>query len=349
MTDNSLDQPEPVPPRASRRGFLQAAGAAGIAAASFGLVGARTGGVAADEPLKLVRVGWAEPAACHSPIAFADHAGIFAKHGIKVELVNFLNGGDDLLVQLISTGKIDVGIGLLLTWLKPLGEGLNVKLISATHAGCMRLLVNPAGSVKSVQDLRGKTIAVAGLAGAPRDTFAVALAKAGIDPETDVTWKVFPGDLLSAAVQKGEADALAHLDPQTYGWIKDDHLLEIANSQTGVFAGRSCCVVGANDAFLGRDKKLVRALVEAVIEAHEYTANHPAEVAHYYKETYKPPVSEEELAELLGVLLYHHHPAGKALEKEVALSIDDLKLLKVFKPDVDSAALAKKFTANVFA
>ena len=78
-------------------------------------------------------------------------------------------------------------------------------------------------------------------------------------------------------------------------------------------------------------------------------AKDPAAVAKFYKDTYKPPVSEETLAELLGQLAYHHHPAGPALEHEIAEEIEDLKLIGVFRADADSKALAKKFTFNVFA
>ena len=48
-------------------------------------------------------------------------------------------------------------------------------------------------------------------------------------------------------------------------------------------------------------------------------------------------------------LAYHHHPAGPALEREIAEEIEDLKLIKVFRANADSNALAKKFTFNVFA
>jgi NitT/TauT family transport system substrate-binding protein len=330
----------------SRRTILGVAGAAGLVGA-LGVVGAPH--IVRSAELKKVRFGWAAPAACHAPLGYAAQEGIFAKHGIDIELVDFLANGDDALTKYIAADKLDVGAGFLLGWLKPLDEGLDVKLISATHSGCMRLLTTSTSGIKKLEDLKGKTIAVGGLNDAAQQTFSVSLAKAGVDPEADITWKAFPDNLLSVAVQKGEADALGHIDPQGYGWIKDDHLVEIANSQTGAYANLSCCTVGASSAFLKRDKALVRAVVEAIIETHEFVAEHPGEVAKFYKEKYNPPVSEETLKELLGVLGYHHHPAGEALEKEVAEEIDDLKLIKVFRANADSKALAKKFSYNVFA
>ena len=274
----------------SRRTVLGAVGAAGVAGTLSVLA---KPAIVRSADLQKVRFGWAQPAACHAPLAYAAKTGVFAKHGVDVELIDFLANGDDALTKYIASGKIDVGAGFLLGWLKPMDEGLDVRLISGTHAGCTRLLTTRTSGIKQVLDLRGKTIAVAQSNGPAQQTFAVTLIKLGIDPDKDVTWKVFPDNLLAVSVQKGEADALGHIDPQTFGWIRDDHLIQIADNQTGAYENLSCCTVGASSDFLKRDKNLVRATVTAIIETHEVVAKDPAAVAKFYKDTYKPPVSEE--------------------------------------------------------
>jgi NitT/TauT family transport system substrate-binding protein len=330
----------------SRRTVLGTAGAAGLAG-TLGVLAKPA--VVRSADLQRIRFGWAQPAACFAPIAYAAETGVFAKHGIDAELVDYYASGDDALTQYVASGKIDVGAGFLLGWLKPMDEGLDVRLISGTHAGCARLLTTRASRIKQTVDLRGKTIAIAQSNGPAQQVFAVTLIKAGVNPDKEITWKVFPDNLLAASLQKGEADALAHFDPQTFGWIKGEGLIEIANNQSGVYENLTCCTVGASTAFLKRDKALVRSTVEAIIETHEVVARDPDAVAKFYKNTYKPPVSEEILAELLGQLAYHHHPAGPALQREIAEEIDDLKLIGVFRADADGKALAKKFTFNVFA
>ena len=236
----------------SRRTVLGTVGAAGLVG-TLGVLAKPAMVRSAD--LQKVRLGWAQPAACHAPLAYAEKTGVFAKHGIDVELVDFLANGDDALTKYIASGKIDVGAGFLLGWLKPMDEGLDVRLISGTHAGCTRLLTTRTTGIKQALDLKGKTIAVAQSNGSAQQIFAVTLAKLGIDPNADVTWKVFPDNLLAVAVQKGEADALGHIDPQTFGWIKDEHLIEIANNQTGAYENLSCCTIGASTDFVKRDKK----------------------------------------------------------------------------------------------
>ena len=192
----------------SRRTVLGTVGAAGLAG-TLGILAKPAIVHSAD--LQKVRLGWAQPVACHAPLAYAAKVGVFAKHGVDVDLVDFLANGDDALTKYIASGKIDVGAGFLLGWLKPLDEGLEVRLISGTHAGCTRLLTTRTSGIKQALDLRGKTIAVAQSNGAAQQIFAVTLVKLGIDPDKDVTWKVFPDNLLAVSVQKGEADALAIL------------------------------------------------------------------------------------------------------------------------------------------
>jgi NitT/TauT family transport system substrate-binding protein len=93
----------------------------------------------------------------------------------------------------------------------------------------------------------------------------------------------------------------------------------------------------------------VRRVVEGVIDIHEYAANHPDQVAKYYIDTYHPPgIKLADLTALLGQLTYHHHPAGEALIEEIKLSYDDMKLIKVIRPHVNSEKLAREVSANVF-
>ena len=136
-----------------------------------------------------------------------------------------------------------------------------------------------ASGIKDVAGVKGKTIATYGIGAPPQVAFQVTLAKAGIDPETDVTWKAVPFDLVGETVNRGDADLAAHLDPWAYSIEKQFNFIKIADTQTGVYKNHTCCVLGANGPFLAANKDALRRLAEANIEVHEYTANHPDEVA----------------------------------------------------------------------
>jgi len=178
----------------------------------------------------------------------------------------------------------------------------------------------------------------------------VTLAKAGIDPETDVTWISAPFDLVGETVARGDADVAGHMDPWAWAIEKKFNFLKIADTQTGVYKDHTCCVLGANGPFVAANKDAIRRLAEANIEVHEYTANHPEEVAQWYFDNLKPPgLSVQDLAEILGSLTYHDHPIGPPLVEQIRLTAEDLKLVKVLEPFTDPKEFAERVTVNLLA
>ncbi len=336
---------EPKKLAVSRRGALLAAGAAGVATmASRGSLFAP----AVAGPAAKVRLAWTEVAACHSPLAYGVANGFYKRENVDVELF-YQGSSGQTLIQALATNKADMGAGLVLDWLKPLEQGFDVKLIVGSHGGCQRILASPASGVTALAGLKGKTIAVADLAGPAKVAFAVTLAKAGLDPGSDVNWQVFPFNLVGEAVHRGDADAVAHLDPWAWGFKREFDLVEIANTQTGVYEGRVCCVLGANGPFLKANLDAVRRVAAANLEIHEYTANHPDEVAAWYAANLPQSLDLKELAADLGSLTYHDHPVGEKLIEQIRLASEDLKLVRVLDPDTDPAEFARRITVNVLA
>jgi NitT/TauT family transport system substrate-binding protein len=335
-------------PPISRRAILKTVGAAGVAVSTAAL-GSRVFSPAIAGPAPKIRLAWTEVAACHSPLGFGVAKGIYSKHNLDVELF-YQGASGQTLIQALATGKADAGAGLIGDWLKPLEQGFDVKLFVGSHGGCQRLLASKASGVKTLADVKGKTIATYGIGAPPQVAFQVTLAKAGIDPENDVTWKAVPFDLVGETVNRGDADLAAHLDPWAWSIEKKFGFTKIADTQTGVYEGHTCCVLGANGPFLQANKDALRRLAEANIEVHDYTANHPDEVAQWYFDNLKPPgLSVADLTEILGKLLYHDHPIGQALIDQIRITSEDLKLVKVLEPSTDPKEFAERITVNLLA
>ena len=332
----------------SRRKVLKLVGAAG-AITSLGAVSGRIFSPAIAAPAPKIRLAWTEVAACHSPLGFGVAKGIYAKHDLDVELF-YQGASGQTLIQALATGKADAGAGLIGDWPKPLEQGFDVKLFVGSHGGCQRLLASKASGITDLQGVKGKTIATYGLGAPPQVAFQVTLAKGGIDPQTDVSWKAVPFDLVGETVNRGDADLAAHLDPWAYSIEKQFAFTKIADTQTGVYENHTCCVLGANGPFLQANKDALRRLAEANIEVHEYTANHPDEVAKWYFDTLKPAgLSLVDLTEILGKLVYHNHPIGQALVDQIRVTCEDLKLVKVLDPTTDPKEFAERITLNLLA
>ena len=78
------------------------------------------------KPGTKLKLTWNANAICTVGVPVAAKRGIFAKHGLNVELMNF-GGSTDQLLEAISTGKADAGVGMALRWLKPLEQGLRAR------------------------------------------------------------------------------------------------------------------------------------------------------------------------------------------------------------------------------
>src|ERR1700727_2306466 len=151
-------------------------------------------------PRKL-KLSWNAGAVCLAPLLVAIDHGFFQKQNLDVELVNY-SGSTDQLLEAIATGKSDAGLGTALRCLKPLEQGFDVKIAAGTHGGCMRVLSHTNSGVDKLADLKGKIVAVGDLAGPDKNFFSIQLAKQGIDRNSDVDWRAYPGNLLQLAVEK---------------------------------------------------------------------------------------------------------------------------------------------------
>lgn len=295
---------------------------------------------------RALKLTWNATAICTVGVSVAKERGYFDKHNLDVELINF-GGSTDQLLEAIATAKADAGIGMALRWLKPLEGGFDVKIAAGIHGGCMRLFATPQSGIKKIADLKGKAIGVTDLAAPDRNFFSIMLHQAGIDPNKDVEWKVFPGDVLPVALTKGEVQAFALGDP--LGWIARDRdgLFEVANNLTGEFGHRTCCVLGIRGALIRQERPVAAALVQSLLEAQEWVAANPDAAAAIFAPYAKAPA--DKLAAMLRSHTHHHNPLAQDLREQIALYAEELKSVAVFKRTTDVQKYAARVTADVLA
>ena len=118
---------------------------------------------------------------CEAPIFSAVENGFFKEEGLEVELVKC---EWSKYKDVLALGGFDVTHHLIMMFLKPIEQGLDVKMTAGIHTGCLRVQAPRNGAIKTVQDLRGKRIGVPGM-GTPPFIFANrVLGSNGIDPKT---------------------------------------------------------------------------------------------------------------------------------------------------------------------
>lgn len=354
----------------SRRGVLGLAGLAGVAA-PFGLMQAARAfpalglGQVADPlngspickvagseetpkgPARHIRFAYNGTGICTAAVPVALHRGFFTRHNLNVEFLQ-LAGNTDQMLQALATDKADAGSSMLLNWLKPLEQGIDVKLTTGLHGGCTRLFVRKESGFKDITDLKGKTIGVSSISGPPRNFFAILLSDNGLDPQSDVQWREFPADLQLIALQRGEIQAIADSDPNA--WLTEKRangdLVEISSNLSGEYAHLSCCTLGVRSSLWAQDPAAVKALTYAVREAAHHVAENPDDAAEIFA-PYTPKVAVADLAAMLRSHTHGHHPSGAELRKEVVKITGDLKRATIIKPNTDPTKLANRVVVDV--
>jgi NitT/TauT family transport system substrate-binding protein len=322
-----------------RRHLLWSTAAAGYAVPAMRALAADVPALQ-GAPRKVARA-WMLAALHHSAMPGADKRGFFTRHNLDVEFVNWA-GLIDLLLEAISPGKADAGVGMVLRWLKPMEQGFDVKLTAGTHGGCMHVLAAPGSGLKSLTDLRGKRLGVGDISGMDKNFLSIVLQKKGVDPLTEVEWKQFPPDRRGIALNRREIGALSTGDPLGYILKRDNGFVEMANNlESGYESGVPC--PGIRGSLIRNDTPAAAAITRAVIEAAQWASENPEESG----KIYAPRQRGCDLAEMLQSVTSDHHPVQRNFEQEIAFDVNDLKSAGVMKPSVDPAKFAGRVSADV--
>src|SRR5580704_11272357 len=141
--------------------------AAACAVLSAAGCGKGTPGAAGDGrvPLKVAYLGLT----CEAPIFVAQEQGFFKEEGLDVELVKTDWDG---LREGLGLGRFDANHTLIMYLLKPIEQGLDIKITGGIHTGCLRVQAGAKSEIKSPADLKGKKIGVPTHLGSPPYLFA---------------------------------------------------------------------------------------------------------------------------------------------------------------------------------
>ncbi len=314
--------------------FLSFALAAGLCAAL--LAGCKKSSEGGAESNK-VRVGYIG-ITCEAPIFTAVEKGFFKEEGLEVELVKceWANYKD-----VLALGGFDITHHLIMYFLKPIEQGLDVKFTGGIHRGCLRVQAAPNGPIHSVADLRGKRIGVPGM-GTPPFIFANRVLGAnGIDPSKEITWTVFPAGELGLALEKGEIDAIADSEPIGSLLVASGKVRNIADQAADApYKDEYCCAVLANGKFAAKNPKATAAATRALLKAAKWVQANPAAAA-------KISVEGKYLAstvEMNTVAISHlsYVPSVSGAEAAVASAAAEMKKAGMLSSSTDVPDLVKR-------
>jgi NitT/TauT family transport system substrate-binding protein len=171
------------------------------------------GAAAAEETVK---VGWCSRtvSSAASPFAIATKLGWYRKAGIAVELAP-LPGSTDC-VKTVATKEVMFSLPSVepLAIIRP--QGVKAKVFYTAYQGNIYGIAVPKSSpIKTMQDLKGKSIGVISMASAGVIVARALAADAGLNPDGDVRIVVAgEGAQTAALLRTNQVDALSQFDTQ---------------------------------------------------------------------------------------------------------------------------------------
>ncbi len=284
-----------------------------------------------------VRVGYIG-LTCEAPIFSAVEKGFFKEEGLDVSLVKceWANYKD-----VLALGGYDITHHLVMYFLKPIEQGLDVKFTGGIHKGCLRVQAGTKGNIQTIKDLRGKRIGVPGM-GTPPFIFANRVLGAnGIDPKTEITWLVFPAGELGLALDKGEVDAVADSEPIGSMLIAQGKVRNVADQAVDApYADEYCCAVLVNGKFLAKNPKATAAATRALLKAAKWVEANPAAAAKLSVEKKYLASTVEQNAVSISKLRYV--PSVSGAEDAVKQASAEMKRAGMLSPTTDVENLAKR-------
>lgn len=297
------------------------------------------------------RLTLACPHPAHDPVLIvAQRQGVFARYNLDVTVRGNLASGQQALDQLHPDG-VQAVVAPALSWLPRLMAGLDARLVGGLQSGSARLLVDRRSPIKRIEDLHRRAIGIADTPpgpypGADRLFFSIMMRRKGMDPNHDVSWVQLAPDQFRTALAENRVQAVVGHDPVIWQLREALHLTELASSMTGSYGTRVSRVLGLRGDVLQADPAAAVALVLAFREAAETVARHPDAAASVLADQL-PDMDQASLERMLHAEGHAVHPTGTELREQIAQYIDELKLIGLASDDLDSAALAQRFCANV--
>ncbi len=292
--------------------------------------------------LTKVRVGFIG-ITCEAPIFSAVENGFFQDEGLDVELVRC---EWSKYKDVLALGGFDITHHLVMYFLKPIEQGLDVKIGAGIHTGCLRVQTGVKSPIQTVKDLRGKRIGVPGM-GTPPFIFANRVLGAnGIDAMKEIEWRVFPAGELGLALEKGEIDAIADSEPIGTLLLAEGRVKNIADqAKDAPYKDEYCCAVIINGKWLKANEQTAAAATRALLKGAKWVSVNPRAAARLSVEKKYLASNPELNTTAIGNLNYM--PSVSGGENAVNSAAAEMKTAGMLSPTTDVAALVKKAVARI--
>ena len=252
--------------------LLLAAAATVAACGSSDSDGAAKSGGEGGGGTTAVKIG-VVPAATFAPVFVGVEEGIFARHGIDLQID--VGGLAPTVFPRILKGQLQLGANTWGTLVTAKAQGLPLTGIAPVDRGgetadddYQGIIAKPGGA-RSLAELNGKTVAVPTLKSFTDSQVRAVLAEGGVDVDS-VRFIAIPFPEIPAALKAGRVDAAGVVEP-FFSEAKADGGTPLASLSRGQLMGS----IVAADRWVRDDPDAVRAFQAAWAETLRFSLDHP--------------------------------------------------------------------------
>ena len=256
----------------SRREFLGGLTLAGTAA----LLGVEVEPVAAEPPpetrtIKLVKIG----GICIAPQYVAEEL-LHAEGFSDVQYVRAAAGIGT--AKALAAGEADITLNFVAPFIIRVDAGDPVVLLAGVHTGCFELFGTER--IRSIRDLRGKTVALQELGSSQHVFLASMAAYVGLDPRKDINWVTHPSADSMRLLAEGRVDAFLAFPPdaQELRAKKIGHVV-VNSAVDRPWSQYFCCIAAGNREFVKKHPVATKRAVRAILKAADVCALAPDRAA----------------------------------------------------------------------
>lgn len=250
----------------SRRDFVYGAALAG----ATGLLGVGRDAYAAEPPPETNRLRIAHiPGNCYAPQYMAED--LLRMEGFtEVRYVTMT--GSEQVYPALASAELDLSMAFSAPFVMQADAGAPIVMLAGMHPGCQELFAS--SKIRSVRELKGRTIAIIALNSAQHAFIASILSHVGLDPRRDINWVVLTQEEAIRRLADGKIDALMASPPVTYE-VRARRVGHVLLNMTTdrPWLQYFCCVLTGNREFVRKNPVATKRAMRAILKGASLCAN----------------------------------------------------------------------------
>jgi NitT/TauT family transport system substrate-binding protein len=259
----------------TRREFVSGLTLAG----TTGFLGMQPATASAEPPpeTKRIRLAHTSTGTCWAPQYVAEDM-LRAEGFSDLRYVKVL--GSEEVYPALASGELDISMAFIAPFIVHADAGGPLVMLAGIHTGCIELYGSER--VRTVRDLKGRTVSVVALNSAPHAFIASMLTYVGIDPRRDINLVVQPREEAMRQFAEGKIDALITAPPWSYATRakKIGHVL-VNMTVDRPWSQYFCCVLTGNREFVRRNPVATKRAMRAILKGANLCATNPESSARF--------------------------------------------------------------------